>query len=106
MTIEEDLRNGCAVAYRKADAILRGEPRDSNGLNRDQIAAVSSLHSMIAASALLLLLRSNVVPCLVRFENMGLFHVVSVLVFLVFDLDCCMHSGQFLHSGALSLISD
>ena len=42
MTTEEDLRNGCAVAYRKADAILCGEPRDSNGLNRDQIAAVRS----------------------------------------------------------------
>ena len=72
MTTEEDLRNGCAIAYRKADAILRGEPRDSNGLNRDQIAAVRSLHSIVAASVLSLL-RSNAAP---------------VLVLLVFDLDC------------------
>ena len=83
MTTEEDLRNGCAVAYRKADAILCGEPRDSNGLNRDQIAAVRSLHSIVAASALPLL-RS---PMLVRFEDLGLFHVAPV-VFPVFDLDC------------------
>ena len=87
MTTEEDLRNGCAVAYRKADAILCGQPRDANGLNRDQIAAVRSLHSIVAASALSLL-RSNALPVLVRFDDLGLLLVASVLVFLVVDLDC------------------
>ena len=88
MTTEEDLRNGCAVAYRKADAILCGEPRDSNGLNRDQIAAVRKLtfrscYFSIAASAS----KQNLVPVLVRFEDLDLFHVAPV-VFLMFDLDC------------------
>ena len=35
------LRNGCEIAYRKADAVLAGRTRDGNGLNREQIAAIN-----------------------------------------------------------------
>ena len=35
------LRNGCEIAYRKADAELAGRTHDDNGLNREQIAAVN-----------------------------------------------------------------
>ena len=35
------LRNGCEIAYRKADAVLDGRTRDGNGLNREQIAAIN-----------------------------------------------------------------
>jgi len=36
-----DLRNGCERSYRKADTILAGRTHDDNGLNRDQIAAIT-----------------------------------------------------------------
>eukprot|EP01043_Picozoa_sp_COSAG02_P072442 COSAG02_NODE_13655_length_1366_cov_1.829519_1_plen_368_part_01 len=36
-----DLRNGVQIAYRKADAVLTGRTHDENGLNRDQIAAIT-----------------------------------------------------------------
>ena len=72
-------KGGCNP-MRTASGRERAQPRPDRGGEKH-------MHSIVAASALSLL-RSNALPVLVRFDDLGLLLVASVLVFLVVDLDC------------------
>ena len=63
-----------------ASGLERAKPRPDRGSEK--------LTFVVAALALpLLRSKQNLVPVLVRFEDLDLFHV-ALVVFLVFDLDC------------------